>query len=179
MRSTPRLLETVAMLVLSGAAIAWSGGAARAQEATPAAGSVALSPLLQQWVDGVNAGDGAAVAALYRDDGVHEDVPSGMVAQGRAQIAQLASGAASQFQDLHWTVDRAHQGEDFAALEYTFAATDLESDKPLRFRGVVLFELVDGQIQRSADYYDVAAILSQLGLLPGMEEGTPEATPIS
>lgn len=176
MRHNRRLFAILVVLVLGLATMGRAGNVTRAQEATPAASPVALSPLLQQWVDGVNAGDGAAVAALYRDDGVHEDVPSDMAAAGRDQIAQLVSGVTSQFKDLHWTADRAHQGADFATLEYTFSATDLESGKPLQFRGIVLFELADGQIQRSADYYDVAAILGQLGLLP-MEEGTPEATP--
>jgi steroid delta-isomerase-like uncharacterized protein len=175
MRRNTQLLAIGIVMVLGVAIIPWAGRVAHAQAATPAASPVALSPLVQQWVDGVNAGDGAAVAALYREDGVHEDVPSGLIAQDRDQIAQLVL-VTGPFRDVHWDVVRAHQTADFATLEYTVSATARERGQPLLFRGVVLFELSDGQIQRSADYYDVAAILAQLGLLP-MEEGTPEATP--
>jgi len=167
---------SVVGLVLLGSVAAWAGPAAAAQEASPAAPPAALSPLLRQWVDGVTAGDGAAVAALYAGDAVHEDVPAGTVARGPEAIGALVSGTVGQFADVRYDVVAAHEAAGLGVLEYRFAATDLESGRPLSIRGVYLFELEGGKIRRSADYYDVAGILAQMGLLE-MGGGTAEATP--
>ena len=51
-------------------------------------------------VDGANAGDGAAVAALYTEDGIHEDVPAGVMARGREEIAAFVDEVTSQFRDV-------------------------------------------------------------------------------
>ena len=61
-----RLLLSVVVVML-GIMASWGPLSAVAQEASPAASPVALSPLLQQWVDGVEAGDGDAIAALYTE----------------------------------------------------------------------------------------------------------------
>jgi steroid delta-isomerase-like uncharacterized protein len=147
-----------------------------AQEVSPAACPVAPSPLLQQWVDGVTAGDGGAIAALYTEDAVHEDVPGGVVVQGPDEIGALVSGTVEQFADVRYEVIAAHESGDLGILEYRFSATDLESGQPLSIRGAYIFELEGKQIRRSADYYDVASILAQLGMLD-MGEEMAEATP--
>jgi ketosteroid isomerase-like protein len=67
------------------------------QEASPTASPTALSPLLQQWVDGVVAGDGDAIAALSIEDAVHKDVPASMVVQRPEEIAALVTGSVTQF----------------------------------------------------------------------------------
>jgi steroid delta-isomerase-like uncharacterized protein len=164
------------VIMLLGSAAAWTCPGVAAQEASPTAPPVALSPLLRQWVDGVTAGDGAAVAALYAEDAVHEDVPAGTVARGPEAIGALVSGTVEQFADVRYDVVAAHEAADLGVLEYRFAATDLESGRPLSIRGVYLFELEEGKIRRSADYYDVAGILAQMGMLD-MGGGTAEATP--
>jgi steroid delta-isomerase-like uncharacterized protein len=142
-----------------------------AQNATPAA---ALPPLLQQMVDAINATDSAALAALYTEDGAHEDVPAGIAARGREEIATFVDTALGQFQDVRFAPLSARQAGDLAVLEYELSVTDPASGRPLTYRGVLVFELDGKLIRRSADYYDVAAILGQLGMLPVPEtEGTP------
>jgi steroid delta-isomerase-like uncharacterized protein len=145
-----------------------------AQNATPAASPTALPPLLQQMVEAINATDSAALAALYTDDGAHEDVPAGVEARGREEIAAFVDAALGQFRDVRFTPVSARQAGDLAVLEYELSVTDAESSHPLTYRGVLVFELDGNLIRRSADYYDVAAILGQLGLLPAPETvGTP------
>jgi len=162
--------------MLPGIMVSWGSPGAVAQEASPAASPVALSPLLQQWVDGVTAGDGEAIAALYTDDAVHEDVPAGMVVQGPEEIAALVSGTVTQFEDVRYEVLAAHETDDLGILEYRFSATDLESGRPISLRGAYIFEIEGDRIRRSADYYDVAGIMAQLGMLD-MGEEMAEATP--
>jgi limonene-1,2-epoxide hydrolase len=147
----------------------------RAQDATPA-GSLTLSPLLQQMVDGINALDGAAVAALYTEDGAHEDVPAGTMARGREELAAFVDETLGQFGAVRFEPVSGGQAGDLALLEYTFIVTDRETDQQITYRGVLVFELEGNLIRRSADYYDLAAILGQLGLLE-TGEAIPEATP--
>jgi steroid delta-isomerase-like uncharacterized protein len=176
MRRLSVLLSVSVVLVLGIMAVGFAPRA-HPQETTPVASPAALLPLLQQWVDGVNTGGGDAVAALYAEDGVHEDIPSGMVASGRQEIADLVTGALNQFDDLRWEPVSARQVGDLAVLEYAFSATDREIGKPVSFRGVIVFELDGDEIHRSADYYDVATILGELGLLD-MGEESAAATPV-
>jgi steroid delta-isomerase-like uncharacterized protein len=150
-------------------------GLARAQEATPAA-SPALSPLLQHMVDAINSGDGAAVAALYVEDGVHEDIPAGTLARGREEIAAFVDEAMGLFSDLRFEpVSGSHVG-DLAVIEYDFSVTDVASGQPITYRGVIVLELDGNLIRRSADYYDLATVLGQLGLLD-LGEAAASGTP--
>jgi ketosteroid isomerase-like protein len=160
-----------------GAALAAGTGlfvsTARAQNATPAS-SADVPPLLQQMVDAINAVDSAALAALYIEDGSHEDIPAGVTVSGREEIAAFVNAALGQFRDVRFAPVVAHQAGDLAVLEYELAVTDPESGQPLTYRGVLVLELDGAMIRRSADYYDVASILGQLGLLPEAAlEGTP------
>jgi hypothetical protein len=77
---------------------------------------------------------------------------------------------------VRYDVIAARETEDLGILEYRFSATDLESGQPISVRGANIFELEGDRIRRSADYYDVAGILAQLGVLD-MGEETAEATP--
>lgn len=170
------ILFPLALVALPLAAEFLGGPFARAQDATPAAVLVPLPPLLQQLVDGANAGDGAAVAALYAEYGVHEDVPAGVMPQGREEIAAFVDGVVSQFRDVRLEPVSARQAGDLAVLEYTFSGTDLASERSFAYRGVLVFELDGTLIRRSADYYDLASVLGQLGQLE-TSQTAPAATP--
>ena len=162
--------------VLSLAAELLAGPAARAQDATPAISPAALPPLLQHLVDAINATDSAALAALYTEDGIHEDVPAGVTARGREEIATFVDAALGQFRDVRFDPVSSRQAGDLAVIEYAFSVTDLSTVQLITYRGVLVFELDGALIRRSADYYDLAAILDQLGQLQG-GEAAPEATP--
>jgi steroid delta-isomerase-like uncharacterized protein len=171
-----RVLLSVALVVMFGLMVVGTQLRALGQEWTPAASPAAVPPLIQHWLDAVNAHDGIAVAALYAEDGTHEDVPSLTTVHGREEIAALIDGVQSQFRDLRLQPVATHQVGDLAVLEHAFSAIDLETGRPLAFRGVVVFELDADQIRRSVEYYDVATILGQLGLLE-MGDQSGAATP--
>ena len=135
-----------------------------------------LSPPLQQMVDAINATDSAAIAALYAEDGSHEDVPAGATARGREEIAAFVDGALGQFREVRFAPVSGRRAEDLAVLEYAFSVTDVASGRPITYRGVLVFELDGTLIRRTADYYDLATILGQLGHLE-MSEVTLRAAP--
>jgi steroid delta-isomerase-like uncharacterized protein len=149
------------------------------QPATPAASPVAVPALFQAWLNAYIDEDPDAFAALYTSDGIYEDVPSGQAVQGREAIAALAADFMLYQDNYAFAPSAFFQGDDWAVLEVNSSATDAETGQPIfGVRIATVFELDDGQIRRSSDYYDVAGILAQLGLLP--EEGTPlPGTPTS
>jgi ketosteroid isomerase-like protein len=178
-----RLVVLISILAL---AVQHLGGAGvMAQQATPAASPVALPPLLQQLVDAINAGDSAAFAALYTEDGVYVDVPAGLMVedrgvamQGREEIADFIDLELSRFHDARLEPVSGRQAGDLAVLEYTLYGADAMSGLPVVSEGVLVFDLDGDLIRRGADYYDMLAIFGQLGLLDD-GEATVEATPTS
>jgi steroid delta-isomerase-like uncharacterized protein len=146
-----------------------------AQPATPAASPVAVAPLVQAWMNAYSNQDPDAFAALYTPDGIYEDVPSGQTAQGHEAIADLAASYFASQDDFVFEPLAFFQGDDWALLEVNTSATDAESGQ--RVTGVriaTVFELDDGLIRRSSDYYDLAGVFEQLGLLE-MGEARPAA----
>jgi ketosteroid isomerase-like protein len=81
-------------------------------------------------------------------------------------------------QDLHFTVRAVHPTDDGVVLEYTDSSFDVQRGKHLSNASVLIFELEGNAIRRSADYYDFATILAELGLL-NLHQATPAATPSS
>jgi steroid delta-isomerase-like uncharacterized protein len=157
------------------------GTFARAQ-ATPAAESV--PPVVEAWIAAYQARDTAAMAALYTDDAVYEDVPNAFIARGD-EIPQLLATAEQGFSDVRVEVLNVFGGPGWGAVEYLFSATNAgiipdpaTAGRAFTSRAVTIFELDGDQIRRSADYYDLTAILAQLGLLPAPPSGGPPgATP--
>jgi steroid delta-isomerase-like uncharacterized protein len=145
-----------------------------AQEASPAA--VDLPPLLQQAVASFNSGDAAAVAALYSEKGIHEDIPAGVRVQGRAEISAYVDYLFGQLDDHRFEPIFGWKDGDLAILEYIFTGTDPASGQPVTYRGVIVAEYDGDLIRRSTDYYDLASILGQLGLLD-LDAGPAAATP--
>jgi steroid delta-isomerase-like uncharacterized protein len=170
-RTAVAVFAAVLMIIL--------GRSATAQPATPAASPVAVPALFQAWLNAYIDEDPDAFAALYTPDGIYEDVPSGQAVQGREAIAALAADFMLYQDNYAFAPSAFFQGDDWAVLEVNSSATDAETGQPIfGVRIATVFELDDGQIRRSSDYYDVAGILAQLGLLP--EEGTPlPGTPTS
>jgi ketosteroid isomerase-like protein len=124
-----------------------------AQEATPAASPVALPGFLQRLHDGIVSGNGEAVAALYAEDGIYEDVPTGAVAQGREEIAAFIAGEAAKQADVVFQPTTVYEGDGWAVWEYVFAATDPKSGVRLEARGATVFEMEGELIRHSTDYY--------------------------
>ena len=145
-----------------------------AQEATPAA----IPPVLVAWSEAWDALDAEAMATLYTEDGVMEDVPAGIVAHGRDEIATALGGIMAGIAESRNEPVRGFRAGDMAVMEYEVTAVDAASGQEFTFRGAVIAELEGDHIRHSREYYDVATILGQLGLLD-MGEAPAEATPTS
>lgn len=130
-----------------------------------------LPSILQDWVDAQNEHDAVKHASLYAEDGVLEDVANGFRAEGSEAISAFLAKADEGFSDVVVVVHSVTASGDTAAIEYDFSATNtglipIPGAKNKRFtsRAVTFFELRDGKIVRSSDYYDSGAVIDQLGI---------------
>jgi hypothetical protein len=154
-RGVPVALAVVLMVMV--AAAGFAAGWLLRPDPAPAAEEVALE--LGELIEGPHqvldqAEDGRAVAALYAEDALAVDGPSGASAQGREGIA---GGWQYMFaQGGGFVVDHVLAGEEWAAVVTTWSFTDTEGETrstPM----VLLLEIRDGQIVSELDLYDAAS----------------------
>ena len=124
------------------------------------------------------------MAALYIADGVYEDVPNNFVARGEEIPAFLALGEQG-LGDVRLEITNGFGTSSGAVIEYLFHATNRglipipgTEGRSFTSRAVTTFELEGDRIRLSSDYYDLVAILAQIGALPPMAPAaTTAATP--
>jgi steroid delta-isomerase-like uncharacterized protein len=136
----------------------------RAQEASPPAEE---SSILTEYGAAWSSGDAAQVAALYTEDAVREDVPTGTTSRGRAEIEALAAGLFETDADVRLVVTDGFVGETWAVVEWTFTGTRQETGGEVTFRGASVLELEDGQIRQETDYYDLPQMQQQIAAAGG------------
>ena len=122
-----------------------------------------------------------AVAALYAPEGDHCDVPSGVcVAAGEIEGFVRAHLAGLSFARRHMRVS--FGAGDWAAVDQLFQGTNsgfvpgAAADREFQVYTVTLFEVAGGRLDYTADYYDYATILRQLGA-PAAPSGPAIGTP--
>lgn len=131
---------------------------ALAQDATPAASS----SILQAYGDAWSSGDAATVGALYTEDATRDDVPTGMVSEGRDAIEKLADALFTSDDDVRLEVTDGFAGESWAVVEWTFSGVHPATGREVTFRGASVLELTDGLISEERDYYDLPDMLAQI-----------------
>jgi steroid delta-isomerase-like uncharacterized protein len=165
------LVSTIVTLVV---VLLAAPGLIQAQEASPPA---AEASILEKYGDAWSSGEASQVAALYTEDAVREDVPTGTTSQGRAEIEALAAGLFATDADVRLEVTDGFVGETWAVVEWTFSGARKDTGGEVTFRGASVLELEDGQISRETDYYDLPQMQQQIaaaGGTPGALE-TPTA----
>jgi steroid delta-isomerase-like uncharacterized protein len=144
---------------------------AAAQDATPMADAGMEAPLLVAWAEAWNSGEADQLLALYAEDGVYEDVPTGTISTGHDEIRAFYEATHEAVADINVVVTRAFQTERWALLEAVYYGSigGMAFALPI----AVVFELEGDKIRRNADYFDNAALLAQI--TPPEAEATPVA----
>ena len=145
-------------------------GVTDAQVATP----TALPAALAEWTAGWQSLDPDRVAEIYAEDGMHEVVATGETFSGRDAIRANLGALMTAVPDAAVTVNRAFATSDAGAIDWTFTghySNQLPGFPPpagqaLSIRATTLFELEDGVVVRTTEFYDLYALFVQLGLLP-------------
>ena len=87
----------------------------------------------------------------------------GITKKGSAELRELHKFSHDALAGLYVKLVDTH------TIEWVFGGTDVDvfkAGKPSSVRGVSMIEVSDGHISRNLDYYDSAAIMRQVGVLP-------------
>ncbi len=130
---------------------------------------MAFGDMLDAFAAAVREGDGAALAALFTEDGIYDDVFYGIF-KGREEIARMIDDLFHRDgRDFRWDfenpVDDGRTGYAEWLFSYTAATAHAEGTRVV-FDGVGLFDLEDGLIKRYRDFCNGAVPLRQMGTPP-------------
>jgi steroid delta-isomerase-like uncharacterized protein len=127
------------------------------------------SNVAEKWIEAWNSHDVERVLALFTPDVVYEDLPFGVRNHGSAELRAFAVGIFTAVPDLRLDLLNSSLKGRHGTIEWVFSGTDIGLHKTQRrfsVRGVSVIEVHGQLISRNSDYYDLATILRQLGLLP-------------
>jgi hypothetical protein len=89
--------------------------------------------------------------------------------KGGAELRDLHKFFHNAVSGLYVELVDSHVADRHGTIEWVFGGTDVDvfkTGKPCSVRGVSVIEVSDGRISRNLDYYDAAAIMRQVGVLP-------------
>ena len=127
------------------------------------------SAVAQNWIDGWNSSDPEKLVATFTPEGVYEDVAFGITKKGSAELRDLHKFFHGAVSGLFVKLVDYHIADGHGTIEWIFGGTDVDvfkTGKPFSVRGVSVIEVDNGRISRNLDYYDAAAIMRQVGVLP-------------
>ena len=160
---------------------------AAAQAGCPETPAATRPPaVLQAWADAWNSADPAtAVAALYAEGALHQDVPRGTdTTLAGTDVAGFLAPFVEVTSDLLFGLRSGYRAGDRATAEWeiSFRYTGQLPGLPpgtgqsVEYRGATTFQLDGDEIRRSTDYYDYVALLAAAEVLPAsVETATPTA----
>jgi steroid delta-isomerase-like uncharacterized protein len=124
------------------------------------------------WATAWSSGDPERVVALFTSDCVYEDVTLGAVNRGSDELRGFASGFMSAIPDFSFESESNFAGADWLTIEWRMTGTHVNdlpgmpaTGRRFDLRGATVIELADGRGKVCRDYWDMASLLKQLGLM--------------
>jgi steroid delta-isomerase-like uncharacterized protein len=127
------------------------------------------SALAEKWIAAWNSHDPEKMVPLFTDDVVYEDVAFGEMSHGSAELRKFFLSELEGVPDLELKLQGANLQGGHGTIEWIFSGTDkgvYKTGKKFSVRGISVIEMRGGKISRNLDYYDVATIMKQVGVLP-------------
>lgn len=142
----------------------------------------AVEQRMRDYFEAMDRRDVGAMAEHWRDDGVEDVLPVGVL-RGKEQLRAFLDATFRAIPDARTSVGRIVAGETSCAVEWRLEGTfdgapfmDIEpTGSHVEVRGFDLFELEDGQIVSNTAYYDGASFARQIGMLPADGSGADRA----
>jgi len=125
--------------------------------------------LAEKWIVAWNAHDPDKFLPLFTDDIFYEDVTFGEVSHNSAELRKFYLSEIDGVPDLMLKLDHVNIHDGHGTIEWTFSGTDkgvYKTGKKFSVRGVSVIEMRGGKISRNLDFYDVATVMRQVGVLP-------------
>ena len=142
----------------------------------------AVEQTVRAYFEAMDNRDADAMAAHWREDGVEDVVPVGVM-RGRAELRDFFGSMFAAMPDARTTVTRLIAGEQNCAVEWRIEGTfdgapymGIEpTGKHVEIRGFDLLELENGEIVSLTAYFDGASYARQIGMLPADGSGADRA----
>jgi len=142
----------------------------------------AVEQKVRSYFEAMDNRDAEAMAAHWREDGVEDIVPVGVL-RGHDELRDYFESLFAAMPDARTTVTRLVAGEQSCAVEWRLEATlngaplmGIEPNgKHIEIRGFDLFELEDGELVSNTAYFDGAGLARQIGMLPADGSGADRA----
>ena len=158
-----------------------AGAAPKGGGRTPARRKV-VEQTARRLFEAVSAREPAAVAALWRDDGIYDSVPVG-VFRGPEAIRRHYEEMFGAMPDMRISIERVTADDRGAAVQWrstgSFTGTPFRgleaTGRTVELRGIDCLEIEDGSIVRNTSVYDGAAAARGMGLLPAEDSGADRA----
>lgn len=128
----------------------------------------------EQYAEAWSAHDTERILSFFTEDCVYEDVALSSVNTGKQQLEEFLRIAFAAIPDFRIEPKAAFSTGDRAASEWTMSGTQTgpfpgipATNKRFSVQGVSIMELQHGKIRRNTDYWSLATLLQQFGVLPG------------
>ncbi len=132
-------------------------------------GKTAGNGFVQQEFAAWNSHDPDKVLTFFTEDVVYEDVAFGAVNHGQSELRKFAAGFFEAVPDLKLEVVSSSVHHGHGAVEWVLRGTDkglYKTGKKFSVRGVSVFEMRGKKFSSNKDFYDLATIMRQVGVLP-------------
>lgn len=127
--------------------------------------------IARKWLEAMNGHDVERMSSLCWEDAVGEEVASPPPAVGRDQIAKSYRELFEGFPDCKGEVLNIFSGQDQVLAEIRWSGTNKvdfrgtpATGRFVDIRIAYIFRIEKGKIRRITEYYDGAAIATQMGL---------------
>src|SRR2546423_10185582 len=128
-------------------------------------------------VEAFNAGDWDRFKATLADGCVYDELATQRHIEGQDGIVEANQGWREAFPDAHGTVERSMADNGTVTLEITWEGTQTgplhmptgdipPSSRHVVVKAVEVFDVEDDKIRESHHYFDMMALLQQIGAVP-------------
>jgi steroid delta-isomerase-like uncharacterized protein len=154
----------------------------KARKPRRSAKSRANEALARGYFEAMAARDTTRMLDHWSPEGIDELVPL-TVLRGHAEIREYFDGLFAAVPDLDVTAQRVVSDDNSAVVEWrlegTFAGAPFQgiepTGRPVEMRGLDVLDIEDGKVVRNTGYYDGAAFVRQVGMLPAQDSGAERA----
>ena len=129
----------------------------------------AAGDMFQELVSAWNAHDPDKIAAMFTNDALYEDVTLGAENHGTEEIRKFAQLSFEMIPDMKIELTSSSAAGGHGYSEWILSGTDVgmfKTNKWFSFRGASINDITGGKFARNLDYYDLSAVMKQVGLLP-------------
>ncbi|HKT14861.1 MAG TPA: ester cyclase [Allosphingosinicella sp.] len=126
--------------------------------------------MIAQWAKRWSDHDAAAIAELFVDDFVYEDVPSQRVNRSAADLRAFTEEVFTASSDVRYEISSAFVSGDRGCAEWVMRGTHTgavgvtsATGKRFEVKGSSIFEFKEEKIRHCSDYWCIATLLAQIG----------------